>query len=313
MLFDDIEVLLVLSRAKSLSQAANQLYMSRPGLSQKIASIEKRFGTSLVVRTSSGISLTQAGKAVVKFAQNVADMERVLASQIAAIDEHFPANVTVGMSFADGVTLLPALVAQYMNEAPSARIHLDAGYEPDLVKKLKDGELDFAILENQPIEPGIVNEVLGFKRLVFLAPDKPPYNTTPNPVPVETLLKWPMIVYEWHSGRHMVGNRHFRERYGISLREHNMVGCFDTHEAMVEGVKAGLGWATLPECIANRYRNEPHIIRFRVATDPMWYPVSLTWPSEAPRSNEARAFADFVRANIPESYFSRTAEAELNS
>ena len=48
MLFDDIEVLLVLSKAKSLSQAANQLYMSRPGLSQKITSIEKQFGTSLI-------------------------------------------------------------------------------------------------------------------------------------------------------------------------------------------------------------------------------------------------------------------------
>ena len=35
MLFEDIEVLLVLSKAKSLSQAAGQLYMSRPGLSQK--------------------------------------------------------------------------------------------------------------------------------------------------------------------------------------------------------------------------------------------------------------------------------------
>lgn len=72
MLFDDIEVLLVLSKAKSLSQAANQLYMSRPGLSQKITSIEKRFGTSLINRTSTGISLTQAGKVAVKFAQNMA-------------------------------------------------------------------------------------------------------------------------------------------------------------------------------------------------------------------------------------------------
>lgn len=52
MLFDDIEVLLVLSKAKSLSQAANQLYMSRPGLSQKITNIEKQFGTSLINRTS---------------------------------------------------------------------------------------------------------------------------------------------------------------------------------------------------------------------------------------------------------------------
>ena len=81
MLFDDIEVLLVLSKAKSLSQAANQLYMSRPGLSQKITNIEKRFGASLINRTSTGISLTQAGKVAVKLAQNMADMERVMASQ----------------------------------------------------------------------------------------------------------------------------------------------------------------------------------------------------------------------------------------
>ena len=65
MLFDDIEVLLVLSKAKSLSQAAGQLYMSRPGLSQKIAAIEKQLGTSLINRTSTGISLTQAGKVAV--------------------------------------------------------------------------------------------------------------------------------------------------------------------------------------------------------------------------------------------------------
>lgn len=298
MLFDDIEVLLVLSKAKSLSQAAGQLYMSRPGLSQKIAAIEKQLGTSLINRTSTGISLTQAGKVAVKFAYNMADMERVMASQIAAIDEHFPANITVGMSYADGVTLLPRLVALY---------------EPELVQKLKDGELDFAILENQPTEPGIVTEVLGYKRLVFLAPDKAPYNQAVGSVPIETLLKWPMIVYEWHSGRHMVGNRHFRERYGLSLRDHNMVGCFDTHEAMVEGVKAGLGWATLPECIASRYRNEPGIIRFKVATDTMWYPVSLTWPSSCSPSDEARDFANFVRENIPEGYFANSTEAQLRS
>ena len=63
MLFDDIEVLLVLSEAKSLSQATDQLYMSRPGLSQKIANIESKFGTTLVNRTPSGITLTKAGEA----------------------------------------------------------------------------------------------------------------------------------------------------------------------------------------------------------------------------------------------------------
>lgn len=313
MVLDDIEILLVLSKAKSLSQAADQLYMSRPGLSQKIQNIEQRFGTSLFSRSSTGITLTKAGELVVKFSRSVSHLEQNLAAQLAAIDEHFDATLDIGMSFADGVALLPALAGRYAKDQPDIRIHLDAGYEPELVGKLREGKLDFAILENQPAEPGISNEVLGYKKLVFLAPDEPPYNQVVHPVPIPTLLKWPMIIYEWNSGRHMVGNRHFRERYGISLQDHNMVGRFDTHEAMVEGVKAGLGWATVPECIARRYRHEPGIVRFKVNTDPMWYPVTLTWPSDAMRSDEARAFAQFVKENIPEGYFSNDIEACLNS
>ncbi len=312
MLFDDIELLLVLGNAKSLSQAADQLYISRPGLSQKIANIEKKFGMPLINRTSSGISLTQAGETVVKFAQNVSNMERVLASQIAAIDEHFPANLSIGMSLADGVALLPALVASYFKETES-RIHLDAGYEPYLVEKLKDGELDFALLENQPPEPGLVIEELGYKKLVFLAPNEPPYNQIIHPVPVKTLLEWPMILYEWHSGRHIVGNRHFRERYSLSLKDHNMVGCFDTHEAMIEGVKAGLGWASLPECIYERYRNDPDLILFKVNTGPMWYPVSLAWSTEHVMSDAAREFRDYIQRNEPEGYFANGMDAFLNS
>ena len=47
MLFEDIELLIVLSEAKSLSQAADQLFMSRPGLSQRVTSFEKRVGRKL--------------------------------------------------------------------------------------------------------------------------------------------------------------------------------------------------------------------------------------------------------------------------
>ena len=312
-LFDEIEVLLVLSESKSLSQAADRLYMSRPGLSQKISNIEKKFGTKLFNRTSTGITLTHAGETVLRFARNVESMERTLASQLAAIDEHFDATLNIGMSFADGVELLPAIVARYTEQNPGTRIHLDAGYEPELIDKLDKGSLDFAILENQPTEPRIINEILGCRKLIFLAPDKPPYNQVVHPVPVETLLKWPMIIYEWNSGRHMVGNRHFRERYGISLQDHNMVGLFDTHEAMVNGVKAGLGWTSVPECIADRYRKEPGIVRFKVKTEPMWYPVTLTWPASQPRSEEAIKFAAFVKENIPEKYFNTELEAYLRS
>lgn len=314
MLFDDVKVLIVLSEAKSLSQAAEQLYMSRPGLSQKINNLEAKFGTKLLERTSSGIKMTRAGELATDFARNVSDLERGMAAQLAAIEESFGSTINVGMSINDGVALLPKLVADYVADGhPDERVHLDAGYEPELVEKLHSGDLAFALLENQPQEPGLNIELLGYKKLIFVGPNKPPYNQVVHPLPIETLLTWPMIIYEWYSGRHMVGNRHFRERYGLSLNDHNMIACFDTHDAMVEGVKAGLGWGTVPECIYQRYKDDPEIVRFKVGTPPMWYPVSLVWSTEHVMKDNARDFLNYVRTNIPEGYFRKDAEAFLNS
>lgn len=314
MLFDDVKLLIVLSEAKSLSQAADQLYVSRPGLSQKIANLESRFGTTLFERTSSGITMTRAGRLACDFARNVSDLERGMAAQLAAIDESFDATIHVGMSLNDGEALLPRLVANYVaEESPDERVHLDAGYEPQLVEKLESGELAFALLENQSPTPGLNIETIGYKKLIFVGPNKPPYNKITHPLPVETLIQWPMIIYEWESGRHMVGNRHFRERYGLSLNNHNMVACFDTHEAMVEGVRAGLGWGTIPECIYQRHKDDPDIIRFTVNTPPMWYPVSLVWSTEHLMKDNARAFLNYVRTHMPEGYFRKDIEALLNS
>lgn len=179
MLLDDIEIFTVISETKSLSQAAERLYMSRPGLSQKIANIEARYGTKLYVRTSTGVVPTAAGQIVTKFAKKIATLETALSAELAAVDEHFDSTIEVGMSMNDGVALLPALVKRFHDLHPDALVHLDAGYEPELMEKLKSGKLDFALLENQPIEDGISRETLGFKRLLFCAPDRPP--TTPCP------------------------------------------------------------------------------------------------------------------------------------
>ena len=303
MQLDDIEVLVTVSETKSLSQAAEKLYMSRPGLSQKIANIEARFGTKLYERTSTGVVPTPAGVIVTKFARKMTSLESALAAELAAADESFDSTIEVGMSFADGVALLPPLVKKFHDLHEEALVHLEAGYEPELMEKLKEGKLDFAILENEPIEDGLVSETLGHSKLMFLMPEKPPYNSVPQPIKVKQLLEWPMIIYEWNSGRHMVGNRHFRDRYGVSLRDHNMVARFDTHEAMVSGVRAGLGWGTVPRCVAERYRNDPGIIWPEVDTDPMRYPVDLVWAPDRAISPFAVEFMDFTRNNIPDGYF----------
>lgn len=277
--------------------------MSRPGLSQKIANIESRFGMKLYERTSTGVVPTPAGVIVTKFARKMTSLEKSLAAELAAVDENFDSTIEVGMSLADGVTLLPALVKKFHDLHPDVLVHLDAGYEPGLMKKLKDGDLDFAILENESIEDGISSEILGFSQLVFCAPDKPPYNSVPQPVKVKTLLEWPMVIYEWNSGRHMVGNRHFRDRYGISLRDHNMVACFDTHEAMMNGVRAAWAGPAFPVALLGA------IAMSQVSSGSRSTPTlcailsTLRGIRERAIAPLAIEFMDFIRENIPDGYF----------
>ena len=65
-----------------------------------------------------------------------------MAAELAAVDEHFDSTIEVGMSLSDGVELLPRLVKKFHDVHPEAMVHLDAGYEPELIAKLKSGKLD---------------------------------------------------------------------------------------------------------------------------------------------------------------------------
>lgn len=303
MLLEEVEILTTISKTKSLSRAADMLYLSRPGLSKKIARLEDRYGVKLYERTPSGVTLTPAGEIFTKFAGQVSDLEETLRAELAAVQESFNSTIEVGMSLADGETLLPVAVKQFLDVYPNEYIHLDAGYESDLIEKLKDGSLDFAVLENAPLDDGIERETLGYRRLIFYGPNKPPYNTVAQPIPPKTIFRWPCVSYERECGFHLIGNRFFRERYGLVLQSEDLVVQFDTWESRIIGVKEGLGWSAMPEAIAQRHKDDPDLIRLRLDCDDIYYPVVLAWRTDHVISESSRRFMDFFKTHIPEGYF----------
>ncbi|HIS40883.1 MAG TPA: LysR family transcriptional regulator [Candidatus Aphodovivens avistercoris] len=303
MLLDEVEILTTIAETKSLSRAADRLYLSRPGLSKKISRLEERYGVKLYERTPSGVALTPAGDIFTKFAKKVSDLEETLAAELAAVQESFNSTIEVGMALADAETLLPPAVRRFLDVYPNEYIHLDAGYEIELMEKLKDGSLDFAVLENAPLDDEIARETLGYKRLTFLAPNKPPYNTAAQPIPVTTLFKWPCVSYERECGFHLTGNRFFRERYGLALRSEDLVVQFDSWESRIIAVREGIGWASMPEVIAERHKGDPDLIRLKIDCDDILYPVDIAWHADHDIPEPARRFMAFFKAHLPAGYF----------
>ena len=71
MSFSEFQLLSVLAEEMNMRKAAERLFVSQPALSQRLQTIEKDWGTKLFIRSQKGLSLTPAGEAVIRFANEV--------------------------------------------------------------------------------------------------------------------------------------------------------------------------------------------------------------------------------------------------
>lgn len=78
---ESLRSFMTVARAGSISAAAQQLYVSQQGLNKSITALEDELGAKLIIRSHSGIALTDNGKAVLAFAQRtLADLDRLKAT-----------------------------------------------------------------------------------------------------------------------------------------------------------------------------------------------------------------------------------------
>lgn len=76
MSFSEFHLLSVLAQEMNMRKAAERLFVSQPALSQRLQSIEKDWGSKLFLRSQKGLSLTPAGEAVIRLANEVIEKKR---------------------------------------------------------------------------------------------------------------------------------------------------------------------------------------------------------------------------------------------
>ena len=64
----ELNYLIAIAEEKSISKAADRLYMAQSSLSQFLQTLESNMASPLFVRTSRGVRPTEAGNIMVKYA-----------------------------------------------------------------------------------------------------------------------------------------------------------------------------------------------------------------------------------------------------
>ena len=256
-----LRVLKEVSERGSFSAAAEALSYTQPAVSQQIAALEKRAGATLVDRTSRGVRLTDAGRALVDHAEVVLARLAAAEAELEAMAGIRGGRVRLASFPTAGASLLPPAVALFTERYPEVELSFVEREPEEAAQMLRAAELEVAIVfeyaeYNQP-ELERFYEGIELHRLV----DDPMYLALPmgHPLANKPRVRLPDGADEvWiqESGNHSWCGR-FHETACLAAGFKPTVGFRSDDYNVVQGlVAAGVGISLLPGLSLTNVRDD---------------------------------------------------------
>jgi DNA-binding transcriptional LysR family regulator len=144
----------------NFSRAAKRLHMAQPPLSVAIRKLEQEIGATLFNRSSHGVTLTEAGSALLPGARRaLAEASAaVAAAQRASAGEL--GSLRVGYNWSAGFETLPALGKAFAHHHPDVELLTEEMRPNRMLGALRSGTIDVAIALHPEIGDGLSYELV---------------------------------------------------------------------------------------------------------------------------------------------------------
>ena len=304
MTFDDLKVFVAACKTGNLSAVARDLGCTQPAVSQHIARLEKELGATLLERSATGVSVTQAGAAL---RESATESLNVLGGGIQRIHELSGARAS-SLTITTGGTsvrhFLRDSVVRFRGDYPDTIVSFrPANTTARCLELLRSGEADLALVTVDQAQRGIEDRVFARQDLRLLVPVDSALSQRKR-LQLRDLenIRYIGLSSETNSGSLI--EKAFVER-NINLNHVMMVDDFDTACVFVE---LGLGYSIVPAIQAANFIRSARVRAIKiVGLAPV--PISLAarrWNALSPVANAfVKVFAIELKA------MSRTPGVEL--
>lgn len=133
-------------RNGSIGAGARELGWTQPAVSQHLAALEKEVGTQLLLRSSSGVTPTEAGRRLFAHAESIAAQLHAAEEELADITALRRGSVRFATFPSAAAVLLPPALARMREEAAGVEVTFSELEPPESVLGLQENELDLALI-----------------------------------------------------------------------------------------------------------------------------------------------------------------------
>ena len=170
MTLTELKYIVAVARTKHFGKAAETCFVSQPTLSIAIRKLQEELDVTLFERNRSDVTITPLGEKVIEQARVVLESAEEIKNIVSAEIDQLASPLNLGVIYTIGPYLLPHLIPEIKSNAPNMTLLISEDYTDVLAEKLRDGEIDAAIL-SLPFEyPGVVTQNLYTEPFVVALP-----------------------------------------------------------------------------------------------------------------------------------------------
>ena len=154
---------------QSFSRAAARENTTQSGMSTQVKGLEQVLGAQLLVRERKKFNLTPEGEVIYRDGQKILKALMKTEQTVRELHSSVGGLVRIGMIPALTRSILIPALDQFKAEFPSVELSLLEEYSHSLMRRVLDGELDFAMVPSTELPAGLTGSFIGHDREMLVS------------------------------------------------------------------------------------------------------------------------------------------------
>lgn len=267
-----METFLTVCQFMNFTRASEKLNITQPAVSQHIRFLEEHYHAKLFRYEGRKLKLTEAGEILRNASLTMMHDEQSMQNRMIAGESseelYFGATRTIGD------VLMGKILKKYMDQYPDARIRMIVENTRELLRRLDEGSIDFALVEGffQKNE----YECICFSDEPYIAVCAPDYPFRGQPEVIEDLFRERLLLREEGSGTREVLERCLNAQ-NFSVSDFDRIAEAGSLQAIKELTKAGCGITFLYGTAVQEELKDGTLIQIPLRNFQVYHEFNFIW------------------------------------
>ena len=285
-----LQVFTKVVQTRSITKAAEELYMTQPAASIQLKKLQDQFEIPLTEVVRKRIRITDFGMEIYRMAENILAVVHAINYKTEAYKGLLSGRLSIGV-VSTGKYVMPYFLADFIKLHGGIDLVMDVTNKTKVLESLSTGEIDFALVSVLPSKIAVHEEVIMENELAFIGNSD--FVLEKDKLSKEDLESQALIYREEGSATRGIMEQYFEKKHLLIRKKIELT----SNEAVKQAVLAGLGISIMPLIGIREELTQKRLKIIPSAGLPIKTKWRLIWLKEKPLSPVAQHYLSFLKSS----------------